>query len=141
MSEYYIYAKDFCAWANQLKEITSSNAISIAIEIMKIYTETACLEYPVDVDANAPPFTREFLSVSAGPHDAYWEIFNPYICDEPVCGSLIDDLNDIYNEIKNGIFLYEHGFVSDAVWLWKWSFENHWKHHAADAIRALSSIE
>lgn len=73
-------------------------------------------------------------------YDYYWEVFNPYKIEEPLCGSLSDDTLDIYNEVKKGIILYQKNQYNDAVWEWKFSFKIHWGSHAVDAIRALHSV-
>ena len=140
MSKYYTQAINFCNWVKNLKEITLDNAESVAVRIMEIYIASTKLKYPEDIGETSGKPKREFLSLSAEQYNAYWEIFNPYVCDEPVCGCLVDDINDIYNDIKEGILLYEQNLLAEAYWHWKWNFDNHWKHHAADAIRALSNI-
>ena len=140
MSEYYTQAISFCNWAKNIKEITSDNAETVAVKIMELYIASAKLKYPEDIGEATISAEREFITFSAGQFNVYWEFFNPYICDEPVCGCLVDDINDIYNDIREGICSYEQGLLDEAVWIWKWNFDNHWKHHAADAIRALSNI-
>ena len=41
-----------------------------------------------------------------GKKNYYWEIFDPYIKDEPINGSLSDDILDIYRDLQKGISLY-----------------------------------
>jgi hypothetical protein len=69
--------------------------------------------------------------------DAYWEVFDACTLEEPVQGSLTDDLSDIYHDLQEGIVLYEGKKYNEAVWSWKFSFETHWGSHAIDAARAL----
>jgi hypothetical protein len=40
--------------------------------------------------------------INFGEYDHYWEVFNPYVFEEPVGGSLTDDILDIYKDIKKG---------------------------------------
>jgi hypothetical protein len=70
----------------------------------------------------------------------YWEIFNPYVQEEPVAASLSDDISDIYQDVKRGIILYEQKDQTQAIWQWKFHFEIHWGNHAVDAVRALHSV-
>lgn len=73
-------------------------------------------------------------------HDNYWEVFNPYHLNEPIGASLSDDILDIYKDVKEGLVLYEKKQYSEAIWQWKSTLEVHWGGHAADAIRALHSV-
>ncbi|MEM6789038.1 MAG: DUF5063 domain-containing protein [Myxococcota bacterium] len=72
-----------------------------------------------------------------GPHDLYWEVFDPYVDEEPVAGSLLDDFLDIYHHLKRGLVAFDEGQQQDAVWEWRFHFDHHWGDHAVDALRAL----
>ncbi|WP_376785316.1 DUF5063 domain-containing protein [Siminovitchia terrae] len=72
-------------------------------------------------------------------YEYYWEIFNPYNFEAPVCTSLTDDVLDMYKDVKKGIFLFERKKQKEAFWNWKFHFKTHWGGHAVDAIRALHS--
>jgi hypothetical protein len=50
-------------------------------------------------------------------------------------GSLADDLDDIYGEVKYGLdLLAASESESEAVWNWRFSFWNHWGNHALKAL-------
>jgi len=73
----------------------------------------------------------------------YWEIYDPYEDEKPVCGSLADDFADIYRDLTAGIVLYQRASresVQEAVWQWKFGFETHWGRHAVDSLRALHCV-
>lgn len=72
-------------------------------------------------------------------YDRYWKVFDPYNLEEPVSMSLIDDILDIYKDVKEGILLYERSEQIEAIWHWKFQFEIHWGRHAINAICALHS--
>lgn len=72
-----------------------------------------------------------------GPHDFYWEVFDPYVDEERVAGSLSDDFLDIYRDLKRGLMAFDRGQTQDAVWQWRFHFDHHWGEHAVDALRAL----
>ena len=72
-----------------------------------------------------------------GPHDSYWEVFDPYADEESVVGSLSDDFLDIYRDLKRGLVAFDAGHEQDAVWEWRFHFDHHWGEHAVDALRAL----
>lgn len=72
-----------------------------------------------------------------GDVDTYWEVFDPYIHDEPVAGSLSDDILDVYRDVVGGLVIWEQGKTADAAWHWRFLFDVHWGDHAIDALRAL----
>lgn len=78
-------------------------------------------------------------ALSRLPFDAYSQIFNPTVvpADEPVVGSLCDDLGDVYRELGTGLRAYENDDSSGARWEWSFGFHSHWGAHATSAIRAL----
>jgi hypothetical protein len=69
----------------------------------------------------------------------YGEVFNPLIVppEEPVLGSLSDDITDIYRDVVTGLREYEAGRRTQALWEWGFGFQAHWGEHATGAIRAL----
>ena len=140
MDGYYAMVKEFISWLKHLEKINEENAEIIITKIMTVYIASTELIYPETVSEKDCNYKTEALSIACKKYSFYWEIFDPYSLDEAVCGSLIDDLSDIYNDIQEGVYLYECGMKADAVWRWKWNFENHWKYHATDAIRALCRI-
>ena len=73
------------------------------------------------------------------PLDYYGEVFDPLPVppEEPVIGSLADDLCDIYRDVVTGLREYEAGRRAQAVWEWGFGFRHHWGDHATGAIRAL----
>ncbi|MEP5611274.1 MAG: DUF5063 domain-containing protein, partial [Cyclobacteriaceae bacterium] len=80
-----------------------------------------------------------------GDHQYYWTKFNPIDNDvmELVAGDLVDDLGDIYADIKPNLRTLEQGELAEqesALWELKFFFETHWGHHAVDALRTLYFI-
>jgi hypothetical protein len=77
--------------------------------------------------------------------DTYWEIFEPMQLEqpEPLCGSLSDDLADIWRDVKEGLLISSNEDASstdEAVWRWRFSLESHWAHDASGAIYALHAL-
>jgi Domain of unknown function (DUF5063) len=75
-----------------------------------------------------------------GPRDFYFEIFDPYVDEPSVTGSLSDDCLDIYRDVRRGLTLLDEGKVEAAVWTWRFGFHSHWGAHAIDAMRALHGV-
>lgn len=73
------------------------------------------------------------------PFDLYGEVFDPtaFPPEEPVIGSLADDLADIYRDVVTGLRAYRQGRRDEAVWEWSFGMRTHWGGHATGAIRAL----
>jgi Domain of unknown function (DUF5063) len=69
----------------------------------------------------------------------YSEVFDPFEDPPtaPVGGSLLDDLQDLYSDLKAGLVAYDAGYVRGAAWQWRFHFTIHWGEHATSAIRAL----
>lgn len=83
---------------------------------------------------------RPQLEALLGDWDEYREIFDPYsgLDEEPVIGSLSDDLGDIYVDLMEGLDAHDAGCVpGDAVFHWRFGFWTHWGEHATGALRAL----
>ena len=69
----------------------------------------------------------------------YAEVFDPFEDPPapPVAGSLLDDLQDLYADLKSGMVLYDAGYLRGAAWHWRFHFTIHWGEHGTSAIRAL----
>jgi hypothetical protein len=51
--------------------------------------------------------------------------------------SLAGDLSEIWADLREGLSLYDHGHVVEAVWEWRFGFEHHWGTHLVAAQRAI----
>ena len=69
----------------------------------------------------------------------YGEVFDPLTIpsEEPVIGSIADDIIDIYRDVVTGLRAYRLGDLANARWEWAFNFAHHWGEHATGAIRAL----
>jgi hypothetical protein len=71
-----------------------------------------------------------------GPHDIYWAVFDPTELEQPVTGSIAEDLADTYRDLMNGLALLDAGApVADVLWTWRFSFGNHWGRHVLGALQ------
>lgn len=69
--------------------------------------------------------------------DTYWVVFDSTKLEQPVAGSLSDDLRDIHRELKRGLEYFEHGELDGAIFKWKFGYDSHWGRHAVGALRAI----
>lgn len=139
----------FCAWCENSEELAeSSEEASRSIRRLVAALYLAALDLPeVEVD-DAPEGHRISMEerkkiwpkLKVLPFSYYQVFFTPSnLTDQPVVGDLTDDLEDIYADLKEGLWLLERGRHQAAIWQWRFSFETHWAHHAADAIHALQA--
>jgi hypothetical protein len=82
------------------------------------------------------------LSDRLGDNRYYWHVFDPLNekDTEAVCGDLLDDMGDIYKDLKKSLLLLDKGMpaeIETAAWTFKWSFDHHWGDHCSNAIYAL----
>lgn len=82
------------------------------------------------------------ISDKIGENRYYWEVFDPTNDKdtEAVCGDLVDDIGDIFKDIKYGLMIFDIGTTSsqeDAIWNFKFGFEKHWGRHAISALKTI----
>ena len=105
------------------------------------------LDLPGDLDEDAPELPSHadtargivlarFAELSSV---VYFDVFDPLASppEEPVENSLVDDLGDLYLDLKRGLLLYDAGHVRAAGWDWNFHFWIHWGEHASGALRAF----
>jgi hypothetical protein len=137
----------FEEWAHTEERNPGRAACEALIRISSLYV--AALQLP-------PPFTDELeghpdvqrlptdesakvKSYLGLPIDMYGEVFDPLSVppEEPVIGSIADDVIDIYRDVVTGLRAYQAGNKSGALWEWGFGFRHHWGEHATGAIRAI----
>lgn len=78
--------------------------------------------------------------------DACAALVNEYADDEDAqvrASMLWDDLADIYRDLRHGLDLYALGDsenVAEAVWQWRFGYENHWGTHLFRALMTVHEI-
>lgn len=132
-------AKDFCDF------VETASAMSLSERLQVGRRRLAELVAAGSALPLAEAMSDEILLTDAAPaswpgfgrHDIYWEIFDPYVDEERVAGSLSDDFLEIYCDLKRGLTSFDAGGHEDAFWEWRFHFDHHWGEHAVDALRAL----
>ena len=76
------------------------------------------------------------------PFSYYWQVLEPFSIDESPLelGDLLDDLGDIYIDLKRAILLYDlklDGAKQEAYWKFKFDFDYHLADHLMDAMKAI----
>ena len=142
IDSFYVHASLFMEYCTTTKHFLPEDARKLLLMIVDLYRLALCLpecdydeEYESVLDGPVP------IALRFGEYDSYWEFYDPKELDEPVAGSLYDDVFSIFNDLRNGINLYEQNRKNAACESWKIGFDTHWRNHAADAMRALNYIE
>jgi len=134
-------ARTYCSFVEKASSLSLADRLRTARErLLSLYAAALSLPSvePDDSDASPSP------GVPTGwagfeDKDVYWEVFDPYEHEdnEPVAGSLADDMLDVYRDITRGLTLWDASQRQNAIWEWRFHFEIHWGDHAVDALRAL----
>lgn len=79
------------------------------------------------------------LKEKLGDWNLYQCVFDPTTDKEAICGSLADDIADIYRDLKEGLVLgtMNHARRENIVWEWRLLYYSHWGHHAMDALLVI----
>ncbi len=134
-------ARRFCAFLENPPGIDEDRPREAMRELSALVGAAVELPSCTEIDAGqAKPVGVGHPPVEVSEFDGYWEVFDPFEFDEPVVGSLSDDLGDIYIDIHTGLDCLDEGDPSAALWAWSFSYETHWGDHAVDAMRALHRI-
>ena len=108
---------------------------SAAMELPDVEPETDDLSSEGDAVSPMPTLQPLF-----GRYDGYFEVYDPYVEDEPVMSSLADDLADIYLDLARPLGAFDAGHVADAVWSWRFNVRGHCGDHLVDALRAIHRL-
>ncbi len=144
--QFIIAARRYCEWAesNYRPDLKSSRqALELITELylcgVRLSSEDQNVE---DTDARFAKIREKFRGGCRGslPINYYSEIFNPIPvpAEEPVTGSLRDDIVSIYENMSDGLSLLDAGYRRHAVRTWIVNLF-HWGEHATSAIRVLHS--
>ena len=151
-SDFYQSALDFCEFIENYKTKSKVDFLeSIRQNLLCLYLAGLKLQW-VDLQSNVDfdekiddeVFKNVLKSIDDRLQDAryYWHVFDPTNVEdkEPVCGDLVDDLGDIYKDLKYSIMIYnldKPDCKENALWQFKFDFDKHWDDHC---INALSTI-
>ncbi len=130
-------------------DLTGEDAIRTALSrLASLYA--AGVELP-DVDFEAiddgidtgslPQAARDALAerLKEFPMQYYWEVFHAIgpEADQPCLGDVVDDLLDVYGDVREGLVTLDAGHEPLAVWHWRTTLGFHWGRHATSAMKAL----
>jgi len=111
--------------------------------LCRIYAASIRIEAtnPSDHELRADrPSPLKRLSAHLGSLDPYFCVFDARVQDEPVVGSLGDDLADIYLDLSRSLDDFDAGQHDDAIWGWRFALQGHAGDHLVRALPAIHAI-
>jgi len=137
-------AQQYCFWAEGIsleKEEEVKKAISLVAALYSnalVLPQKGCGEDIDGKNVTHDEWKLIYKRFESLPFKYYSVSFSPAKTENaPVTGDVTDDLSDIYRDLKNGLWFYENGYVTEAIWEWKQSFNTHWGRHAVSLLHAL----
>ena len=127
---------EFCDYFKE-NVITDESIDYLISSLMKLYV--AALELPrMDTETVKVHNTQKCsIKIDRKFKTTYWEVFDPWEEETPVCGNLYDDFSDIVRDLQRGIEEYDNGRIGNAVFEWRFGVTGHWGDHTVNVIRAL----
>jgi hypothetical protein len=118
----------FCLQMNEIKAKYENQAESKKLQKIKRFTDNQ---------------VRPFISKNFSDLGFYWTTLNPNeIPNEPEFGTgdAIDDIVDIYADLKEGFAHYEYSNYDEAVFIWTFGYEAHWGQHLVELQAMLYDL-
>lgn len=146
-TKFAMVARQYCDWCEKEANKAHEDLLTVQILLSNLQSHILLLGLPdvaEDSEELADLVTSEEWKhvrnrLSELPIDGYWFIFEPRTDspEEPVFGTLSDDLGDIYRDVKEGLLLFELGKIDDAIWEWRFGFDTHWGRHLTRALYVI----
>lgn len=149
---YYQAAMDFCAFIEQQKPgLPQDFLLATRRYLVRLYDAASALpwvdlqsdqDYDDTLAAITFQATPSSIAERLGEARYYWHVFAPIDDGEhtPVCGDLLDDLGDIYKDVRSALLVFHLGqpdCQENALWQFKFDFDAHWDRHCVNALSAI----
>ncbi len=154
--EFVTVAAEFCGFLERAEENSRKNFVDTSLKILPLlYLKAAMLpECEVLGEDNLESYVTEEIyeilrmniaSVLGGKDD-YLEVFlaDMAYSDQPIKKNISEDLADIYQDLKDFIFVFQLGYnetMHDSLALCRENFELHWGQKLVNTMRALHSVK
>src|SRR5262249_25145988 len=104
-------AREFCAFVKEAPQsllpqrlLNARHGLIALLRAAVLLPSIEPPDTPEPASPNRPEGWEAFVQF-----DTYWEVFDPYDMQEPVAGSISDDLLDIFGDVHRGLQLWERG--------------------------------
>jgi hypothetical protein len=151
-SDFLKAAKNFCAFIETQQRDTSKGFLLLTqTQLLTLYSlgqniPPVSLESNADIDTNLSDTEMKSLLKTISdrvPFAYYWTVLNPIDINNSAVigtGDLVDDLGDIYKDLKQGLLLFDmpdFGAKENAIWKFRFDFDYHWRKHCIEALNAI----
>lgn len=154
--EFQDFLKSCRQFCGLLETINSNVLVELQKSLLELYSNGLNLQ-TIDLDSNVDfkeklddkefEIIKNRTSELLGENQCYWTIFDPtenvFGNESPVMGDLLDDVMDIYKDIKYQLMIFDlntEESIENAMWGMKFDFWHHWSNHAIDAIRTIHYV-
>jgi len=136
--EWALNGPDQAEWAARGALVRLTNLYAAALELPPPWSDELA-DQPNAERVEEEEWRAVVVACGRLPFNLYGEVFDtvPMPPEQPVVGSLTDDITDTYRDVISGLREYESGRRAQAVWEWGSGLRQHWGKHATGAIRAL----
>jgi hypothetical protein len=149
---YHQTAAAFCGFIEQTEPCRPIDfLLATRPHLIRLYDTASALpwvdlqsdkDYDEKLAANAFQTIYSSIAEQLGDARYYWHVFDPLDDSDttPVCGDLLDDLGDIYKDLKYALLVFhldQEDCQENALWQFKFDFDAHWDRHCVNALSAI----
>lgn len=153
--EFVTVAAEYCAFLERVEGMKQTQFVDTILKILPLLYLKASMLPEIEMLGDEEPETYvteeiyEILRISISgvlvEKDDYLEVFLPDMAysDTPIKKTISEDLADIYQDIKDFVFVFRLGFnetMNDALYLVKENFGKLWGQKLVNTMRALHDV-
>ena len=154
--EFVTVAAEFCSFVEQAESKSRADVVDTLLKLLPLLYLKASLLPPCEVMGEEEPEnyvteeTYEVLRLNLadilGDRDDYLDVFvsDMKYSDQPVARNISEDLADIYQDIKDFIFVFRLGLnetMHDALATCQENFRLYWGQKLVNTLRALHEVK
>jgi len=154
--EFVTVAAEFCAFLERAKRMKRSTFVDTSLKILPLLYLKASMLPKCETIGDETPETyvteeiyeilRINLSGLMGDKDDYLDVFvqDMVYSDQPIKKSISEDLADIYQDIKDFIFVFQLGLnetMNDSLAICQENFGTLWGQKLVNTLRALHDVK
>ncbi len=153
--EFVTVAAEFCGFLERVEGMKQRSFVDTSLKILPLLYLKASLLPKVEMLGDETPETyvteevyeilRMNIASVLAEKDDYLEVFLPDMAysDQPIKKCISEDLADIYQDIKDFIFVFQLGLnetMNDALYICKENFGTLWGQKLVNTLRALHDV-
>lgn len=153
--EFVTVAAEYCAFLERTEGMKQAQFVDTMLKILPLLYLKASMLPDIEMLGYEEPETyvteevyeilRINISGVLAEKDDYLEVFLPEMAysDTPIKKTISEDLADIYQDIKDFVFVFRLGFnetMNDALYLVKENFGKLWGQKLVNTMRALHDV-